>query len=132
VQNANGMNHAEASAAGVADGPNPLLCQVLDLVSGYFLALGSLMALQRRAEEGGSWHVRVSLARTGEWIKSLGRVTDGLSCAEPEAAAVAPFLADYASGFGALRAVRHAGILEKTPPDWRLPSMPHGSHKPEW
>lgn len=132
VQNTNGMNHAEAEAAGLADGPKPLPCQALDHASGYFLALGSLMALQRRAAEGGSWHVRVSLARTGEWIKSLGRVPDGLGCADLTADEVGPFLTEYASGFGVLRAVRHAGLLDETPPHWRLPSMPHGSHKPEW
>lgn len=132
VQNANGMNHAEAEAAGLSDGPKPLPCQALDHASGYFLALGCLMALQRRATEGGSWQVQVSLARTGEWIKSLGRVPDGLDCADLTTDEIEPFLTEYASGFGVLRAVRHAGILDQTPPYWRLPSMPHGSHKPEW
>ena len=38
-----------------------------------------MAALLRRAEEGGSWLVRVSLAGTGEWIKRLGRLEAGLS-----------------------------------------------------
>ena len=35
-----------------------------------------MTALQRRAEEGGSWHVRVSLAGTGRWLQSMGLITD--------------------------------------------------------
>lgn len=132
VQNANGMNHAEAEAAGIADGPKPLPCQALDHASGYFLAYGTLMALKKRATEGGSWHVRVSLARTGEWIKSLGRLPDGLDHPDLPADQVVPYLADFPSGFGELRAVRHAGMLDRTPPAWRLPSVPHGSHPAVW
>ncbi|MFN7308183.1 MAG: CoA transferase, partial [Acetobacteraceae bacterium] len=67
VQNANGMNDGEAFSAGEAK-PRPLPCQALDHASGYLLAFGAMAALLRRAEEGGSWLVRVSLAGTGEWI----------------------------------------------------------------
>ena len=31
----------------------------------------------RRASEGGSWHVRVPLARTAMWMQPLPRVLDG-------------------------------------------------------
>src|SRR3546814_8468826 len=37
-----------------------------------------MVGLMRRMREGGSWHVRVSLARTGHWIERLGRV-DGMA-----------------------------------------------------
>ena len=63
MQTASGFNVAEAEAAG-AEPPKPLPCQALDHASGYLLAFGTLAALLRRAEEGGSWHVRVSLAGT--------------------------------------------------------------------
>src|SRR5690606_24907529 len=76
VQTASGINHAEAVAKGQTD-PLPLPCQVLDHASGYFLALGALGALRRRAVEGGSWHVSVSLAATGQWLRSLGRLQNG-------------------------------------------------------
>jgi hypothetical protein len=35
--------------------------------------LGIQTALLRRASEGGSWRVIVSLAETGKWIRELGR-----------------------------------------------------------
>jgi hypothetical protein len=36
------------------------------------MAFGAMVALARRAREGGSWLVRASLARTGRWIADLG------------------------------------------------------------
>lgn len=129
VQNANGMNEAEREAGGEAK-PRPLPCQALDHASGYLLAFGAMAALLRRAERGGSWLVRVSLAGTGEWIKRLGRVEGGI--AAPGIADVTPFLEASDSGFGRMTAVRHAAMLPATPARWALPSTPLGSHPPAW
>lgn len=129
TQNANGINDAEAAAAG-ADKPRPLPCQALDHASGYLLAFGAMAALMRRAQEGGSWLARVSLAGTGEWIKRLGRVEGGL--AAPGIADATPYLEESASGFGRMTAVRHAARLSATPARWDLPAMPLGSHPPAW
>ena len=131
VQTASGLNDAEAEAAGEAR-PRPLPCQALDHAAGYLMALGALMALRRRAEEGGSWHVRVSLARTGRWLRDLGRVEDGFAAPDPEFADVADRLEETPSGFGPLTAVRHAARLSETPPRWARPSMPLGTHPPVW
>ncbi len=60
----------------------PLPAQVLDHATGYLLAFAVMAALVRRAEEGGSWHVRVSLAQTGHWLRQLGRI-DGMACPDP-------------------------------------------------
>ena len=46
------------------------------------LAFGVLTALLRRVNEGGSWQVRVSLARTGHWLRGLGRLPQGFDCPE--------------------------------------------------
>ena len=129
TQNANGMNDAERIAAG-EDKPRPLPCQALDHASGYLLAFGAMAALLRRAEEGGSWLVRVSLAGTGEWIKRMGRVEGGL--AAPGIADVTPWLEESDSGFGRMTALRHSAVLDATPAHWALPSMPLGSHPPAW
>lgn len=131
VQNANGMNDAEAVAAGEAR-PRPLPCQALDHASGYLLAFGAMAALLRRAEEGGSWLVRVSLAGTGEWIKRLGRLDAGLSAPGLAPADIEAALEESDSGFGPMRATRHAARLSAMPPRWDLPAMPLGSHAPEW
>src|SRR3954454_773 len=104
VQTSNGFNHAEGQAAGV-DGPKELPAQMLDHATGYVMAFGAMIAKARQSREGGSWHVQVSLARTGNWLWSLGRVADGFKTEDLKAESVAPFLEDAASGFGPLRSV---------------------------
>lgn len=132
VQTASGFNHAEAEAAGLKDVPKPLPCQALDHASGYLLAFGTLAALLRRAEEGGSWLVRVSLAGTGRWLRGLGRLPDGFAAQAPGISDIADLLEESESGFGRLTAMRHAGQLAETPPRWDLPSMPLGTHEARW
>jgi crotonobetainyl-CoA:carnitine CoA-transferase CaiB-like acyl-CoA transferase len=131
VQTATGFNHAEAEAAGQT-APKPLPAQALDHASGYLLAFGALTALHRRMTEGGSWHVQVSLARTGRWIRDLGRVPDGFAAPMPTADDTADLMEESESGFGRLRAVRHAASMAETPPRWDRPSMPLGAHPPAW
>jgi crotonobetainyl-CoA:carnitine CoA-transferase CaiB-like acyl-CoA transferase len=131
VQTATGFNAAEAEAAGL-DTPKPLPAQALDHASGYLLAFGALAALHRRATEGGSWHVEVSLARTGHWLRSLGRVPDGLACPEPTPADTADYLEDSLSGFGRLTAVRHAAQMAETPAHWACASVHLGTDQAAW
>ncbi|TDF62460.1 CoA transferase [Cupriavidus sp. L7L] len=131
VQTATGFNHAEAEAAG-SDTPRPLPAQVLDHAAGYLLAFGAMAALHRRALEGGSWHVRVSLAQVGQWLRGLGRVPQGLKAPEQKIDDVADLLEAVPSGFGMLTVVRHAALLSGTPARWTLPSEPLGTHAPEW
>jgi crotonobetainyl-CoA:carnitine CoA-transferase CaiB-like acyl-CoA transferase len=131
VQTATGFNHAEGQAAGI-DGPKELPAQMLDHATGYFMAFGAMMAKARQAREGGSWHVRVSLAQTGRWLWNLGRVANGPNTRDFTGEAVMPFLEDVASGFGTLRSVKHSAILSKTPAFWDRPAVPLGSHPPIW
>ena len=131
VQTATGFNHAEGEAAGI-DGPKELPVQMLDHASGYLMAFGAMMARARQSREGGSWHVRVSLAQTGRWLWNLGRVADGLKTEDLKSAAVQGFMEETASGFGPPRSVRHSAALSATPPFWARPAMPLGSHSPQW
>ncbi len=132
LQTTSGFNHAEAEAAGIADRPKALPCQALDHASGYLMAFGTLAALLRRAEEGGSWLVRVALAGTGQWLRGLGRVENGFDCADPRQEDVADLLETRPSGFGALTAVRHAAQMAETPARWERPSAPLGAHLAAW
>jgi len=131
VQTATGFNHAEGQAAGV-DGPKELPAQMLDHATGYLMAFGAVMAKARQSREGGSWHVRVSLAQTGRWLWNLGRVADGFKTEDLKGDAVAAFVEEVPSGFGPLRAVRHSAALSETPAYWARPAMPLGSHQPRW
>jgi crotonobetainyl-CoA:carnitine CoA-transferase CaiB-like acyl-CoA transferase len=131
VQTACGINHAEAAAAGV-EHPKALPCQALDHASGYLMAFAAMVALSRRMTEGGSWHVRVALARTARWFQELGRVEGGLDCVETTLEDIADLVEDHDSGFGRVTAIRHAAQLSETPTHWVRPSMPLGSHDPVW
>jgi crotonobetainyl-CoA:carnitine CoA-transferase CaiB-like acyl-CoA transferase len=131
VQTSTGFNHAEGQAAGI-DGPKELPAQMLDHATGYLMAFGAMMAKARQAREGGSWHVRVSLAQTGRWLWNLGRVADGFQTEDLKGEMVKAFIEEIPSGFGPLRSVTHAAILSKTPAFWARPAMPLGSHKPRW
>jgi crotonobetainyl-CoA:carnitine CoA-transferase CaiB-like acyl-CoA transferase len=131
VQTTTGFNHAEGQAAGL-DGPKELPAQMLDHATGYFMAVGAMMAKARQAREGGSWHVRVSLAQTGRWLWNLGRLADGLKTPDFHGDQVRPFIDELGSGFGTLRAVRPSALLSRTPAFWARPSMPLGSHPPHW
>src|SRR6266571_7821997 len=131
VQTATGFNHAEGQAAGV-DGPKELPAQMLDHATGYLMAFGAMMARARQSREGGSWHVRVSLARTGQWLWNLGRVADGFKTEDLKGETVQPFIEEVPSGFGPLQSVSHSAALSKTPAFWARPAMPLGSHPPQW
>ena len=131
VQTATGFNHAEGQAAGV-DGPKELPAQMLDHATGHLMAFGAMMAKARQSREGGSWHVRVSLAQTGRWIWNLGRLIDGLRTEDLKGEAVGPFVEEAQSGFGLLRSIRHSAELSETPAFWARPAMPLGSHPPQW
>jgi crotonobetainyl-CoA:carnitine CoA-transferase CaiB-like acyl-CoA transferase len=131
VQTATGFNVAEAQAVGI-EGPKELPCQALDHASGYLLAFGVLMARKRQASEGGSWLVRVSLAATGRWIWTLGRVENGFSCPLPSRDDIAGLLEESRSPFGLVRGVRHAAQLSATPAGWTRPAVPLGTDPPIW
>jgi crotonobetainyl-CoA:carnitine CoA-transferase CaiB-like acyl-CoA transferase len=131
VQTTTGFNHAEGQAAGI-DGPKELPAQMLDHATGYLMAFGAMMAKGRQSREGGSWHVRVSLAQTGRWIWNFGRAADGLATEDLKGEAIKPFVEQAQSGFGPLQAIRHAAQLSQTPASWSRPAMPLGSHPPQW
>jgi crotonobetainyl-CoA:carnitine CoA-transferase CaiB-like acyl-CoA transferase len=131
VQCATGFNHAEGQAAGV-EGPKELPAQMLDHATGYLMAAGAMIARARQARDGGSWHVEVSLARTGKWLWDMGRLAGGLRAEDLSKEAIKPFLEETPSGFGPLSAVRHAAMLSTTPARWARPAVPLGNDAVRW
>jgi crotonobetainyl-CoA:carnitine CoA-transferase CaiB-like acyl-CoA transferase len=128
VQTATGFNHAEGLASG-SDRPRALPMQILDMATGALMAFGAQAALLRQQRAGGSWHVRVSLARTGQWLRELGRVADGF---KGPAADFAGVMQTSPSGWGELAAIRHAARFSHTPARYARPSMPPGTHPLAW
>ncbi len=93
------------------------------------MAFGLQAALDRQRREGGSWRVRVSLARTGRWLRGLGRVDRGFDAPDPEFASV---LERSDSDWGVLDAVRPAARFSRTPAADARPSKRPGSHPLAW
>jgi len=119
-----------ASENGGVDTPRLLPAAATDYTTGYLAALGTLVALARRAQEGGSYEVRVSLARSGMWLQGLGRV-DG-----PPIGVGQDQLEHYMQeSMTAKGPIRHLGpVLElsETPPRWDRATAELGSHPPTW
>jgi crotonobetainyl-CoA:carnitine CoA-transferase CaiB-like acyl-CoA transferase len=131
-----GWEQLAQSATGIAaaeggEGPPRLIpAAATDYTTGYLAAFGAMMALARRAVEGGSWLVRASLSQTGMWLTRLGADLD------PEAAAglgdVASRLTTTDTAWGRLTHLAPAEEMEHTPPHWALPPAPLGSHPAAW
>ncbi|MCK9875630.1 CoA transferase [Frankia sp. Ag45/Mut15] len=130
VQTASGMVLAGAAGRDEPD-PVPLPVQALDHGAGYLTAYGILDALARRAREGGSWHVRVSLARTGRMLTDLGhhdtRAVPPLAAADLE-----PYQDTYMSEFGELTYIRPPGTVAGVAPRWTRPPARLGTSAPTW
>jgi len=103
-----------------------------DYTTGYLGAAGAMLALARRAAEGGSWHVRVSLTRTAMWIMSLSRVAADWVPQPVDAADVAPWMIEMQTAWGAVKRLGPIARMSATPPRWDLPPAKLGSHPAAW
>jgi crotonobetainyl-CoA:carnitine CoA-transferase CaiB-like acyl-CoA transferase len=131
VQSASGIAFAEREAAGWRE-PKHLPCQALDHATGYLAAFGAMTALARRATEGGSWHVKVSLAQTGRWLQSFGVIPDGWRAGDVSIDDVRDCLGSGESEFGRVLGVLPAEVLAETPAFLGLPPVRVGTHEAEW
>jgi hypothetical protein len=117
--------------------PGPAFYPVsaIDYCTGYLMAAGAMVALARRAREGGSWMVRISLAQVGKWIVDLGEVPEAAARSapaefEPEELEAWSMVSETPSG--PLRHLRPVVKLSETAPYWARPSVPLGYHQPVW
>ena len=134
-----GWEQLAQCATGIADVeakdgvPKLLPAAATDYTTGYLAALGATVALLRRHRDGGSYRVKVSLARTGMWLFDLGMV-DGAADVDFGATLedVQSKMITTDSPFGRLVHLPPAVTMSDTPPRWDLPPEPLGHHKPEW
>jgi crotonobetainyl-CoA:carnitine CoA-transferase CaiB-like acyl-CoA transferase len=103
-----------------------------DYCTGYWGAYGVLEALRRRASEGGSWHVEVSLAQTAMWLMRLGTI-DASKAESPEAliALAGDYTEKIDSAYGKLERLKFPIRFSRTTPRWNAPVLP-GTHMPAW
>jgi crotonobetainyl-CoA:carnitine CoA-transferase CaiB-like acyl-CoA transferase len=114
----------------------PPIVPICDNVVGWLGTVGVLAALRRRAVEGGSYKVVVSLTRTVLWQLSLGifdrayaQATAGSS---EEHTNVTPDLFTAETPLGTYQGLDEQAYLPKSPGSYRTVIAARGSSKPEW
>jgi hypothetical protein len=99
------------------------------------MATGAMVALARRAREGGSWLVRVSLAPTRRWLVDRGEVSVAALKDVPKEfpqADLDRWSIDSDAPAGRLRHLGPTVQLSETKPYWARPSVPLGYNEPAW
>lgn len=129
AQVVSGFAHTE----GGADGPrfSPVF-YLADLMTGYLAAAGMMAALLRRARDGGSYHVRLSLTRSAMWVQDLGFLDISAQGQLPVKDTYPPRLVSFDSIYG--------HITNLAPPltfsAMTLPPItgiePYGASEPSW
>jgi len=131
VQAATGM----AEASGDAQGPKHLPVSAIDYVGGNLMAFGTMVALARRATEGGSWLVRASLAQTGRWIVQRGVLPPDAYRNTPEdlpADVVGKLCTEVDAPDGRISYLAPIVQMSETPARWTRPPVPLGYHPAVW
>ena len=116
-------------------GPQFYPVSAIDYLTGYLMAFGALVALARRAREGGSWLVRCSLAQAGRWLVGRGEVPEAQLNnipAEFTPAEIEKWVIETETPAGKLRHLSPTLQLSETQPYWARPTVPLGHHQPVW
>ncbi len=115
---------------------SPPIIPICDNVVGWLGTIGVLEALRRRAIQGGSYRVVVSLTRTVLWLLSMG-IFDKTYAQETagstdEHAYVAPDLFTAETPLGRYQGLTDQVVLSRTPGSFQTVLVPRGSSRPEW
>ncbi|KAJ4155856.1 hypothetical protein LMH87_001081 [Akanthomyces muscarius] len=139
VQTASGMTVSEAEHADEGESARVTPVQALDHGSGYLLATGIMAALHRRATEGGSWRVDVSLAGTMKYLRSLGQYPgrQGFDGVEPLPASIKEVPGGFvdvkqSAVFGKAMALKHSARINGVEVGYDDAPKPLGSDEPKW
>jgi crotonobetainyl-CoA:carnitine CoA-transferase CaiB-like acyl-CoA transferase len=114
----------------------PPIVPICDNVVAWLGTTGILEALRRRAIEGGSYRVVVSLTRVVLWQLSLGIFDKAYAKATAgstdEHKYIAPDLFTAETPLGTYQGMTDQIVLSRTPGFFRTVLVPRGSSKPEW
>jgi crotonobetainyl-CoA:carnitine CoA-transferase CaiB-like acyl-CoA transferase len=136
VQTVSGITTRQAEICpGDPPGPHFYPVSAIDYVTGYLMCFGAMVALARRAREGGSWLVRCSLAQTGRFIVGLGEIDKSALAGMPSEFTqheIDRWSIETDTPAGKLRHLGPVLQLSQTRPYWARPSVPLGYHPPRW
>jgi crotonobetainyl-CoA:carnitine CoA-transferase CaiB-like acyl-CoA transferase len=122
---------------GTSNNPRlPPIHVVCDYIVAWLTTVGIISALRRRAVEGGSYRVVVSLTRVTLWLLSLGifdkKYAHATAGSSDEHTYVAPDLFTADTPLGLYQGVTEQVVMSRTPGSFRTVLVPRGSSKPEW
>ncbi len=117
---------------GGVDQPRLLPAAACDYTTGYLGAYGVLLALARRAREGGSYHVRVSLCQSGMFIYRQGKTEFDEADMDLSDAELAEIRIETNPALGPLRHLGPVLKLSESQPHWSRPTPVLGGDAPEW
>ena len=117
---------------GDANRPGLLPAAACDYTTGYLGAYGVLLALARRAREGGSYHVRVSLCQSGMFIHRQGKTAFAEPDMDLSAAELDALCIETNPAHGPLRHLGPVLRLSETQPHWSRSTPALGGDAPEW
>ena len=136
VQTVSGITDRQGKLfPGAQPGPQFYPVSAIDYLTGYLMAFGAAVALARRAREGGSWLVSISLAQTGRWLVQQGQVAEAELREVPEdftPEEIARWSTVSNVPGGRLSHLRPVAQLSETQPYWARPAVPLGYHEPTW
>ena len=136
VQTVSGITQRQGELfPGAIPGPQFYPVSAIDYLTGYLMAFGGIVALNKRIHEGGSWLVRISLAQVGRWLVSQGEIPETQLkdvAAEFTPEEVASWLMASETPMGNLGHLSPVIGLSESAPRWSRPSVPLGYHDPVW
>jgi len=133
-----GWEQVAQTMTGICHDNNPARPHLLppaacDYTTGYLGAYGVMLALARRAREGGSYHVRVSLCQSGMFIHRQGKVDYQASNMELAPAELDEIrIESRPPHIGPLRHLGPVLRMSETPPQWIRPTPKLGGDTAEW
>ena len=136
VQTVSGITQRQGELfPGAIPGPQFYPVSAIDYLTGYLMAFGGIVALNKRIHEGGSWLVRISLAQVGRWLVSQGEIPETQLkdvAAEFTPEEIASWLMVSETPMGNLGHLSPVVGLSDSAPRWSRPSVPLGYHDPVW
>lgn len=113
--------------------PKLVFAPLCDYTTGYLGALGVMLALARRAREGGSYRVHVSLCQSAMFAQRQGLV-DRFDHAPQrlDAQALEAYSVESDTCYGVLRTLGPVLRMSDTAPRWALPTPRLGGDAPAW
>ncbi len=132
AQSVSGIAHTHGEMTG-AGGPKLAPAPMCDYLTGYLAAFGAMLALARRAREGGSYHVQASLCQSAMFYQRQ-RLASSFNDA-PEQLTEVELESLYVredSSYGDLLTLGPVLRMSETPCRWALPTPKFGGDRPEW